>query len=110
MNEQDLAHKVGITAQQLRKYEAGQNRVSAALLYRLAEELGVPLTWFFKNATGQRAAAASPKQRIGSAPQELSANDDIIHLLTYYQRVRDPEVRRILVSLARYLSSEPSGE
>jgi len=106
ISQHELAHKVGTTPQQLQKYEAGQTRVSASRLYRLAEELKVPLTWFFTDATGGRAGSLPHRARITSASRHLSRGDDVVHLLTYYQRVRDPEVRRILVSLARYLASD----
>lgn len=47
MSQSDLARSLGITFQQVQKYERGSNRVSIGKLYRLAEILDVPLTFFF---------------------------------------------------------------
>lgn len=47
MSQSDLAKSLGITFQQVQKYERGSNRVSVGKLYRLAEILDVPLTFFF---------------------------------------------------------------
>lgn len=47
MSQSDLARTLGITFQQVQKYERGSNRVSVGKLYRLAEILDVPLTFFF---------------------------------------------------------------
>ena len=42
--------------QQLQKYEVGENRISAARLFKMSELLAVPITWFFRPATGLRLA------------------------------------------------------
>ena len=47
MSQSDLAKALGITFQQVQKYERGSNRVSVGKLYRLADILDVPLTFFF---------------------------------------------------------------
>jgi transcriptional regulator with XRE-family HTH domain len=110
MSQHDLAQKIGITSQQLQKYEAGHNRVSAARLYQLAEELKVPLPWFFAEATSEAAspvpATAAEEPTADDATRRTGApEDDIIRLLTHYQRISNPEIRRILVMLACFLSS-----
>ena len=45
-----LAHALGITFQQIQKYENGINRVSAARLYDIAQVLGMPITYFYEGA------------------------------------------------------------
>jgi transcriptional regulator with XRE-family HTH domain len=108
MSQHDLACKIGITSQQLQKYEAGHNRVSAARLYQLAEELKVPLPWFFAEANADAVAEPeseeAPRRPTADAPERANgAEDDIIRLLTYYQRIDNPEARRLLVKLAAFL-------
>jgi len=117
MSQHDLALKIGITSQQLQKYEAGHNRVSAARLYQLAEELKVPLPWFFAEAPSETVPAASVAEPMNEEAPHLSnaaagprhagaMEEDIIRLLTYYQRIGNPEDRRMLVRLACFLSSD----
>ena len=50
ITQQDLARHIGLSFQQLRKYEIGENRISAARLFKLSEILEVPITWFFRPA------------------------------------------------------------
>jgi hypothetical protein len=50
MNQQTLADKLGLTFQQVQKYEAGANRVSASALATIADTLGVPVSFFFANS------------------------------------------------------------
>ncbi|WP_445376435.1 helix-turn-helix domain-containing protein [Niveispirillum fermenti] len=59
MSQSDLAKALGITFQQVQKYERGSNRVSVGKLYRLADILDVPMMFFFDglDAEGQRAHA-----------------------------------------------------
>jgi transcriptional regulator with XRE-family HTH domain len=108
MSQHDLARKIGITSQQLQKYEAGHNRVSAARLYQLAEQLKVPLPWFFAEATSDAAELASAELSPCASPIDAperanGADDDIISLLTHFQRIGNPEARRLLVKLAALL-------
>lgn len=48
-----LAHKLGVTYQQLQKYEKGRTRISASRLYEIAQTLSVPIQWFFREETPQ---------------------------------------------------------
>ncbi|MEA1676261.1 helix-turn-helix transcriptional regulator [Nitrospirillum sp. BR 11163] len=69
MSQSDLARALGITFQQVQKYERGSNRVSVGKLYRLAEILDVPLTFFFDDLDG---GADRPAPTTFSAPDEGS--------------------------------------
>ena len=48
IRQADIAEFLGLSIAQIQKYETGQNRISAATLYRLSYQLGVPLDWFFE--------------------------------------------------------------
>ena len=50
----ELARRIGLSFQQLQKYEVGENRISAARLFKLSEILAVPISWFFSPAIGRR--------------------------------------------------------
>ncbi|MDA0239837.1 MAG: helix-turn-helix transcriptional regulator [Proteobacteria bacterium] len=52
LSQSHLAEKVGLTFQQIQKYERGTNRISASRLWQLSEILGVPIAWFFEDIGG----------------------------------------------------------
>ena len=51
ISQEELARRIGLSFQQLQKYEVGENRISAARLFKLSEILAVPISWFFRPAT-----------------------------------------------------------
>jgi transcriptional regulator with XRE-family HTH domain len=57
ISQEELARRIGLSFQQLQKYEVGENRISAARLFKLSEILAVPIGWFFRPATGLRRTA-----------------------------------------------------
>ena len=56
ISQEELARRIGLSFQQLQKYEVGENRISAARLFKMSEMLAVPITWFFRPAMGRRLA------------------------------------------------------
>ncbi|WP_404326563.1 helix-turn-helix domain-containing protein [Aerophototrophica crusticola] len=64
MSQSDLARTLGITFQQVQKYERGSNRVSVGKLYRLAEILDVPLTFFFDGL--ETSGVGRPPEAVGA--------------------------------------------
>jgi ribosome-binding protein aMBF1 (putative translation factor) len=54
ITQEELARRIGLSFQQLQKYEIGENRISAARLFKLSEILEVPITWFFRPAAKRR--------------------------------------------------------
>ena len=65
MSQQEVAAACGVRFQQIQKYEAGTNRVSAARLWKVAEILGVPVGYFFEGLGARQN---------GETPQELAAS------------------------------------
>ena len=55
-----LAELIGVTFQQVQKYERGVNRISASRLYKVAEGLGVSQSWFFEGLEGHRGDLDDP--------------------------------------------------
>ena len=56
-SQTELADAIGVTFQQLQKYEKGVNRIGSGRLYRIAGKLKVPVTFFFEGAAGPKKAA-----------------------------------------------------
>src|SRR5262245_55560885 len=72
ISQEELARRIGLSFQQLQKYEVGENRISAARLFKLSEILAVPISWFFRPATESRRTACDTS---ASGESRLSADD-----------------------------------
>lgn len=98
MSLSKLAAELGLTYQQVQKYETGRNRVSASTLFRIAEALGVELSFLFGGCSsgGERSADAS-----------RSANRGDDELRTALLRIQDLEIRSRMVALLDALASKP---
>jgi transcriptional regulator with XRE-family HTH domain len=93
MSQTELANHLGVTFQQVQKYEKGVNRVGAGRLSRIADVLNVPVSFFF---SGDITPAPS------SAPTGLTFLETAgaVRLVRAYSTIEDPQIRRALVDLA----------
>jgi len=91
MSQGELAGKIGVTFQQVQKYEKGTNRVGASRLSRIAAVLGVSVGELFESSENEPAAAKSPFR--------LLAERDALRVLTAFSRTTDPRVRRAIARL-----------
>ena len=64
MSQEKLGEKLGLTFQQIQKYEKGINRVAAGRLYNIAQALGVDVGYFFEGLYSDKAFRATPQQRM----------------------------------------------
>ena len=101
MTQEQLARHLGITFQQVQKYERGSNRVSASRLFQIAEVLDVTVTFFFDDWDNQPIGAQNEKR--------LFRDERSLTMLSYFDQIRDEKVRDQLVSLARTLANESQG-
>ncbi|MCB1546833.1 MAG: helix-turn-helix transcriptional regulator [Hyphomicrobiaceae bacterium] len=107
MSQEQLAEKLGITHQQVQKYETGVTRMSASRLVEAARQLDVPTRWFFENLD-QEARDAGVAGEDGAADASNTTLDrDGRELLRLYYSISETGMRRKLVQMARVLASEP---
>ena len=103
-SQADLADALGITFQQVQKYERGANRVSASKLYEIARILSVPLSDFFEGlppTTGEDGGTGSP----GPQPKldRLMDTRDGEVLAELFPQIEPPSLRRAVVDVVRAL-------
>ena len=110
MSQEKLGEALGLTFQQVQKYERGANRIGAGRLHQIADVLGVPVAFFFEDMPARRAAAATEGTRPGSeaaAEKERPSADDqmarreTLELVRAYYRIADPRLRRRLYDLVK---------
>jgi len=92
MSQTALAARLGVTFQQLQKYEKGINRVGSGRLVSIAEALGVPVTALLDGA--ESAEKPDPPRPLG-----LIADRQPFRLASAFSRIEDKELRSTLVSL-----------
>ncbi|WP_229006494.1 helix-turn-helix domain-containing protein [Roseibium aggregatum] len=111
MSQDELAKRLGVTAQQTQKYEAGETRVSASRLYAIAQQLGVPVAWFFEGleTAGETAKAAGPE----SSKAARADLEDILNrreardLIEIYFAIKDTKLRKRVLDMAELLTQIP---
>jgi transcriptional regulator with XRE-family HTH domain len=102
MSQTALANHLGVTFQQVQKYEKGVNRVGAGRLTRIAEVLGVPVNTFF---TGKEVLDEEEAKASGEAsPLKLLTVPGAFRLLRAYSDLEDSNLRRSIVDLVVQMS------
>ena len=110
MSQERLGEALGLTFQQVQKYERGANRVGASRLYDVSRALDVPISFFFDDMNDgpgpgtASAAAAAATRRIGgfSETQEVFGDEsnrrETMDMVRAYNRITDPAVRKRVCS------------
>ncbi len=109
MSQEKLGEAVGLTFQQIQKYERGANRIGASRLYELSRILDVPISFFFDDMT-ESAQAGVADGGFSDTPQAALEADPLtrretLELVRAYYRVNNPQVRRRLFELAKSLAN-----
>jgi len=102
LSQTNLADGVGVTFQQVQKYERGANRISASRLQQIANVLQVEPSFFFDGAPGQTAKADNRKAQAYAI--ELLASKDGLALAKAYTAIKDVKLRRRVVKFAEKIA------
>ena len=100
LSQAELGELLGVSFQQVQKYEKGVNRVSAGRLHRVAEALQVPVTFFYAGFA-DRGRADAQFIELGF---DLLQTRGAIRLLRAYARIANPKVRQLFMRLAETVS------
>jgi transcriptional regulator with XRE-family HTH domain len=95
MRQEELARRLGLTFQQVQKYESGANRVAASRLWEIAGILGMPVAYFFPK-DGEANAAGGPA-------------DDEIELVSLFYSIADPGMRQQLFDMVKGVAAKHGG-
>jgi transcriptional regulator with XRE-family HTH domain len=102
LSQTELSEALGVTFQQVQKYERGANRISAGRLSRIAKVLGVPVAFFFADFKGRR---REPAQAL-AVDFEFLQTGGAMRLIRAYARIDDRGTRLALVRLAECLAGD----
>lgn len=117
LSQEKLAEAVGLTFQQIQKYERGMNRISAGRLFQFSEILGVPVSYFYDQLSGRKTVSSlqqaggmadNEQEAFGAADEDLLNRKETLALVKVYYSVEDPAMRkdiiRFIKSMAGHLS------
>ncbi|MDP3526123.1 MAG: helix-turn-helix domain-containing protein [Hoeflea sp.] len=109
MSQEKLGEALGITFQQIQKYEKGTNRVGASRLQNISTILNVPVSFFFEDAPGDPSTGQPGMAEANSSNYvvDFLSSSEGLQLNRAFIKIPDPKVRRKLVDLVKALASEP---
>lgn len=104
-SQTELGNRLGITFQQVQKYEKGSNRIGASRLWRISQALEVPVSWFFEGLDKLESTTISAD---ASAITKLIGSRDGLKFVLALNDIEDAVVRRELLRLLRALARQSS--
>jgi transcriptional regulator with XRE-family HTH domain len=110
VSQEELGKAVGLTFQQIQKYEYGVNRVGTSRLWDLSRALNCPVSFFFEDKDEQTPGASPRNLQADSADIEMQHEDatskrEALMLVRAYYTIRKETVRRRILDLANSLGS-----
>ena len=107
MSQEKLGEALGITFQQIQKYEKGANRVGASRLQNIAGILNVPVAFFFEDAPGDDDVTPGnlEESSTGYVVNFISSSEGL-QLNRSFVRISDPKVRRRIIELVKSLADD----
>ncbi len=114
MSQERLGEAIGLTFQQVQKYERGANRIGASRLWDLSRVLDVPMSYFFEEMDDDT-ARHSPMNLAQSQSEPKSQDSDpmtkreTLELVRAYYRIQDPNVRKRVFELTKTLALSSDG-
>lgn len=107
MSQERLGELLGLTFQQVQKYEKGVNRIGAGRLFEVAHILDVPIDYFYEDVSIQHAGARGVAEEGNSTPvMKFISSPEGLQLSLAFTRIRDPKVRKRVLDLVKSLAEE----
>lgn len=109
LSQEKLGDSLGITFQQVQKYEKGINRVGASRLQNIAAVLKVPVSYFFEDAPGSKSAAGMAEEGSSSYVVDFLNTSEGLRLNRAFVKISDPKVRQRVIELIKALGDRDEG-
>jgi transcriptional regulator with XRE-family HTH domain len=102
MSQETLASGLGLTFQQVQKYEKGANRIGAGRLQQISNILQVPVTFFFEGMP----QSTAHDDDINMLASDFLATSDGLALMTAFAQISNPAVRQSIIRLVEHIAAE----
>ena len=108
LSQEKLGESLGITFQQIQKYEKGANRIGASRLQQIAAVLNTPISFFFEDSPGSTESVAGGFGESDSSSYvvDFLSTSEGLQLNRAFIKIKDPQVRKKIVDLVRSLSED----
>lgn len=113
LSQEELAKSIGLTFQQVQKYERGTNRISVSRLTEISRALKVPLDYFLEGCANVATVATGAKKPalrgVSDTPQALLEPDpmtkrDVLELIRAYEQISTPQLKKQLLEMAKAMA------
>lgn len=105
MSQDKLGELLGLTFQQIQKYEKGVNRIGASRIFELSRILDVPIHYFFEEFDGTTSQSYGfAESRPDDSVTQLLRSPEGVELCRYFADIKDPKVRKRVLDLVRTLA------
>ena len=106
MSQEKLGDALGLTFQQVQKYEKGTNRIGASRLQQISNILQVPVEFFFEGAPNLPGSGNAPKDApSASYVSDFLATSEGLSLTKAFTRIKEPKLRRRIVDLVEEIAA-----
>lgn len=104
MSQEKLGELLGITFQQVQKYEKGSNRVSASRLYQISRVLGVPVQYFYDELKEDDGPSGFAESEGADAIAGALQSPDGVQIARIFSETTDPEKRKLILNAVKLLA------
>jgi transcriptional regulator with XRE-family HTH domain len=102
LSQTQLGSELGVTFQQVQKYERGTNRIGSSRLFKMSTTLDVPVAYFFEGAETKMPGYTIADDTVSEGFFEREETQELVEA---YYKIADPRIRKKVLGLARLLSS-----
>lgn len=106
MSQEKLGDQLGLTFQQVQKYEKGANRIGASRLYHISQILGVPIEFFYEGLPAEGTTPEGFAERGSNFDFDLLSTSEGIQLNSAFFSIKNPKVRKQLLDLVKTLAAQ----
>ncbi|MEW5424520.1 helix-turn-helix domain-containing protein [Amorphus sp. 3PC139-8] len=106
MSQERLGEQLGVTFQQVQKYEKGSNRIGASRLQQIARVLQVPVAYFFEDAPSETPAEGFAEAPSASYVTDFLTSGEGLALTRAFVRISAPSVRRRVIDLVEAIAAQ----
>ena len=105
MSQTEVAEALGLTFQQVQKYEKGVNRIGAGRLFEVSRILGVPIDYFYEGVNSQLAGGVAENE--ASPPvMEFVSSGEGLQLSLAFMKIKDPKLRKRVLDLVKQMAED----
>lgn len=106
MSQERLGELLGLTFQQVQKYEKGINRIGAGRLFEVSRILGVPIDYFYEGVTPQSSAGGFSENDSSPPVMEFVSSGEGLQLSLAFMKIKDPKLRKRVLDLVKQMAED----